>query len=120
MRAPSERRRKDVKGFGVEADEDARHLLDDLGVGLAANEFAIKLESPQVHLLLRGMQKIAKLRLEEARIRLGGAGDPGEFQALRNEVEAMRGELNELQERVDFAERMLAQGRDRTALKSEN
>ena len=35
------------------------HRLDLLSQKLAANEFAIKLESPQVHLLLRGMQKIA-------------------------------------------------------------
>jgi predicted unusual protein kinase regulating ubiquinone biosynthesis (AarF/ABC1/UbiB family) len=35
------------------------HRLDLLTQKLAANEFAIKLESPQVHLLLRGMQKIA-------------------------------------------------------------
>lgn len=63
---------------------------------------------PVAAVILNGMHKIAKLRLEEARIRLGGAGDPGELQALRSEVEAMRGELIELSERVDFAERMLA------------
>ena len=35
------------------------HRLDILTERLAANEFAVKFESPQVHLLLRGMQKIA-------------------------------------------------------------
>ena len=64
---------------------------------------------PVVAVIFSGMQKIAKLRLEEARLRFGGGGaDPGEVQALRNEVESMRGELTELQERVDFAERLLA------------
>lgn len=64
---------------------------------------------PVAAVILNGMLKIAKLRLEEARPRLGGGGsDPGEVHALRSEVESMRGELTELQERVDFAERMLA------------
>lgn len=63
---------------------------------------------PVAAVIFNGMQKIAKLRLEEARLRLGGGADPGEIQALRSEVDSMRGELTELQERVDFAERMLA------------
>jgi hypothetical protein len=70
---------------------------------------------PVVALIFGGMQKIAKLRLEEARLRFGGGGaEPGEVQALRNEVESMRGELTELQERVDFAERLLADPNSRT------
>lgn len=63
---------------------------------------------PVVAVIFNGMQKIAKLRLEEVRLRLGGGTEPGEVQALRNDVESMRGELAELQERVDFAERLLA------------
>jgi hypothetical protein len=64
---------------------------------------------PVAAVILGGMQKIAKLRLEEARLRFGGGGaEPGEVQALRGDVESMRGELTELQERVDFAERLLA------------
>ena len=71
---------------------------------------------PVAAVILGGMQKIAKLRLEEARLRLGaGEGaDSSEVQALRNEVDSMRGELTELQERVDFAERMLADPNRRT------
>ena len=34
---------------------------------------------------------------------------------LRDQVEAQRGEIGELHERVDFAERMLAKGRGETA-----
>jgi hypothetical protein len=65
---------------------------------------------PVAAIILGGMQKIAKLRLEEARLRLGGGpgADSSEVQALRHEVDSMRGELTELQERVDFAERLLA------------
>jgi hypothetical protein len=44
----------------------------------------------------------------------GGVVDGEELQAelreLRSEVEALRGELSETHERLDFAERLLAQG----------
>lgn len=68
----------------------------------------LALAIPVAAVILNGMHKMAKLRLEEARIRMGAGGESAELQALRSEVDAMRGELNELQERVDFAERMLA------------
>lgn len=68
----------------------------------------LALAIPVAAVILNGMHKMAKLRLEEARIRMGAGGDSAELQALRSEVDAMRGELTELQERVDFAERMLA------------
>jgi flagellar motility protein MotE (MotC chaperone) len=60
--------------------------------------------------------------------RIGGAADApaGELRALRDEIERQREELDsvherlaqvdELQNRVDFAERMLAQVKDKTAL----
>ena len=68
----------------------------------------LALAIPVAAVILNGMHKMAKLRLEEARLRLGVGGDSAELQALRTELDAMRGELNELQERVDFTERMLA------------
>ena len=67
----------------------------------------LALAIPVVAIIANGVHKLAKLRLEEARLRLQG-GDPGDVEALRAEVATMRGELNELQERVDFAERLLA------------
>jgi uncharacterized membrane-anchored protein YhcB (DUF1043 family) len=39
---------------------------------------------------------------------------------LQNSVASQSNQLAELNERLDFAERLLAQTRDRTALKSEN
>jgi hypothetical protein len=45
------------------------------------------------------------------RIRGGAAGDPGlgaEVDALRHELEAVRGELSDVHERLDFAERLLS------------
>ena len=39
---------------------------------------------------------------------------------IRNSLANQSSQLVELHERLDFAERLLAQGRDRTALKSEN
>ena len=39
---------------------------------------------------------------------------------VQNSIANQSSQLAELHERLDFAERVLAQGRDRTALKSEN
>jgi Tfp pilus assembly protein PilO len=70
----------------------------------------LALAIPVAAVIFSGMHKMAKLRLEETRLRLQG-GDSvqaEELNSLRNEVDAMRSELSELQERVDFAERLLA------------
>jgi hypothetical protein len=42
------------------------------------------------------------------------------LEEVQNSLASQSSQLAELQERLDFAERLLAQGRDRTALKSEN
>ena len=39
---------------------------------------------------------------------------------VQNSLASQSSQMAELQERLDFAERLLAQSRDRTALKSEN
>lgn len=74
----------------------------------------LALSIPVVAIVMSGLQKVARLRLEEAQLRLqgGGSGAADEVQELRGEVETLRRELGELNERVDFAERLLARGRD--------
>jgi hypothetical protein len=68
---------------------------------------------PVAAVIFNGIQKVAKIHLEEARVRAGALseGAESELAALREEVAALRGELGEVQERLDFAERLLTQGR---------
>ena len=70
----------------------------------------LALSIPVVAIVLGGLQKIAKTRLEETRMRLEaeGGGSREDLEALRSEVDDVRREMAELQERVDFAERLLA------------
>ena len=42
------------------------------------------------------------------------------LEEIQNHLALQSSQMTELQERLDFAERLLAQGRDRPALKSEN
>ncbi len=48
----------------------------------------------------------------EAKMRAAGGGTSGDVEQLRSEVDELRGQLAEVQERLDFAERMLAKTRD--------
>lgn len=68
---------------------------------------------PIVAIIFNGWQKVARTRLEEARVRAGALDGPaaGEVSALREEVGEVRRELAEIQERLDFAERLLTRGR---------
>jgi len=56
--------------------------------------------------------KLQRLRIEEARLRAGSAGD----EDLAHLVAVLQQEMAELQERVDFTERMLAQMKETPAL----
>lgn len=47
----------------------------------------------------------------------GRGGDDRELHELRGEVEALRQQLGEVQERLDFAERLLAKQQDQSALR---
>jgi NAD(P)H-dependent flavin oxidoreductase YrpB (nitropropane dioxygenase family) len=69
---------------------------------------------PIVAVVSHGMQKVAKLRLEEARLRTGslGPGGSAEIDALRADVADLRQDLQEVEERLDFAERALVQSRE--------
>jgi hypothetical protein len=57
--------------------------------------------------------KLQRMKLEEARLR---AAEPGETEELAHQVAELRRELIDVHERLDFAERMIAQTRDRPAL----
>jgi transposase-like protein len=48
----------------------------------------------------------------EAKMRAAGGGTSGDVDQLRAEVDELRGQLAEVQERLDFAERMLAKTRE--------
>ena len=78
----------------------------------------VALAIPITVIVFNGLQKVWRLRLEEARARAGardGEGS-GELEALRAEVAQLRQEVGEVQERLDFAERVLIQNRDRQRL----
>jgi predicted RNase H-like nuclease (RuvC/YqgF family) len=90
--------------------------MDPGQVGVFIPIFALAI--PIVAIISNGMQKVAKMRLEEAKARAGSV-DPGmadEVQALHEEVSTLHRELEELNERMDFTERVLAQARERNRL----
>jgi hypothetical protein len=66
---------------------------------------------PLAGIIFHGLQKVARMRLEEARVGAGAldSGTEAEIAALRDEVGEVRRELGEVQERLDFAERLLSQ-----------
>jgi hypothetical protein len=68
---------------------------------------------PLAGVVFYGLQKLARTRLEEARLRAGvlDKGSEAEIAALRDEVGDLRRELSDVQERMDFAERLLSQAR---------
>jgi hypothetical protein len=61
-----------------------------------------------------GLWAQSRIRLEETRWRTGAleTGSDGETAVLRDEVGDVRRELSEMQERLDFAERLLSQARE--------
>jgi len=69
---------------------------------------------PLAGIVFYGLQRLARTRLEEARLRAGvlDRGAETEIAALRDDAGDLRRELSELQERMDFAERLLSQARD--------
>ena len=69
----------------------------------------LALSIPVIALVFHGLHKTARLRIEETRLKLDGSGSSQQdIEALRGEMDEMRRELGEVQERLDFAERLLA------------
>jgi len=74
----------------------------------------VALAIPLAGVIFYGLLKVARLRLEEARLNAGALnkGSEAELATLRDEVGEVRRELGEVQERLDFAERLLSQARE--------
>jgi hypothetical protein len=68
---------------------------------------------PVAAIVVHGLQKVARLRIEEAKVKAGllDAQSAAELAALRDEMGDVRRELSEVQERLDFTERLLTSGR---------
>jgi hypothetical protein len=68
---------------------------------------------PVAAIVVHGLQKVARLRIEEAKVKAGllDGQSAAELAALRDEMGDVRRELSEVQERLDFAERLLTTGR---------
>jgi hypothetical protein len=68
---------------------------------------------PVAAIVVHGLQKVARLRIEEAKVKAGllDGQSAMELAALREEMGDVRRELSEVQERLDFAERLLTSGR---------
>lgn len=69
----------------------------------------IALSIPVVAIVMNGLIKVARYRAMGSGEGAGGEL-PGRVDALEQEVDVLRHELTETNERLDFAERMLAQG----------
>jgi uncharacterized protein involved in exopolysaccharide biosynthesis len=68
---------------------------------------------PVAGIIFHGLEKVARLRVEEAKVKAGqlDGASGAELAALRDEMGDVRRELAEVQERLDFAERLLSSGR---------
>ncbi len=73
----------------------------------------VALAIPVAAIVMNGLQKMWRLRVEEAKLRIhsGQSGSSEEVEALRSDVDTLQQQISELNERVDFTERLLARGR---------
>lgn len=88
-------------------------ILDIGSLGVLIPILALSI--PVLAIAIGGMNKLYKMRLEEARLRSSHA-DSVELDELRAEVDQLRRELGEVQERVDFTERLLARNAEQSRL----
>jgi hypothetical protein len=74
----------------------------------------VALAIPVAGIIFYGLLRLARLRLEEARLRLGSPdkGTETEITMLRQEVGDLRRELSDVEERLDFTERLLSRTRE--------
>ena len=80
----------------------------------------LALSIPVVAVVMNGIHKMMKLRIEEARVRSGlvDGVEVGEVEALRADLTDTRLELDQMHERLEFTERLLVELRDRQGLPS--
>jgi NAD(P)H-dependent flavin oxidoreductase YrpB (nitropropane dioxygenase family) len=73
---------------------------------------------PVAAIVFGGLVKLKRLQIEEAHAKAGGLGPGGEeeIRQLRDELDQLRGEVTEMQERLDFTERLLARSSDKDKL----
>jgi uncharacterized protein involved in exopolysaccharide biosynthesis len=71
---------------------------------------------PVAGIIFHGLEKVARLRVEEAKVRAGqlDGQSAAELATLREEMGDVRRELAEVQERLDFTERLLTSGREKS------
>lgn len=89
--------------------------MDKQSIALLIPLFALTI--PIIGIIAGSVLKLQKSRMEL--LRLQGQADPGllnELDDLRQEVHQLRGELTEVQERLDFTERLLSNRHDRPQL----
>lgn len=79
-------------------------------MGILIPLFALAI--PLLVIGFNGMQKVQRLCIEELKLRAGDGGDGAAIDELRGEVDALRQELAEVHERLDFTERLLARHAD--------
>ena len=86
--------------------------MDKQVVALFIPIFALAI--PVAAIIFHGLQRLARMRLEEARLRLGprDKATEAEVTLLREELGDVRRELADVQERLDFAERLLSRTRE--------
>ena len=82
--------------------------MDKQAIALLIPLFALMI--PIVAIIGSMVLKIQKAKLEEARLHAGDPGMVAEVEELRQELQQVRGEVAEMQERLDFTERMIAGG----------
>ena len=89
--------------------------MDRQVIALLIPIFALAI--PLAGIIFFGLQRLARTRLEEARLRAGvlDKGTEAEIAALRDEVGDLRRELSDVQERMDFARGHQAGVRDGAA-----
>jgi hypothetical protein len=74
----------------------------------------LALAIPVAGIIFYGLQRLARMRLEEVRLRLRSPdkGTEAEISMLREEVGDLRRELSDVQERLEFTERLLSRTRE--------